>query len=122
MHDVVFDFALTAKVGIEHLTDGRGAVRKADVLYAVAVREEVLDQECALGGLAAAVEALEDKQLAAFRRMARFRNRKGLGGEAVRALLGTASLLLLWVLAVVRVLQSTWSIAGDTVWMSIAWR
>jgi hypothetical protein len=43
VNDVIFDFALTAKVGVEHLPDGCGAVWEAHVFYAVAAREEVLD-------------------------------------------------------------------------------
>ena len=38
----------------------------ADVLYAVAAREEVLDQKGTLRGLAATVKTFEDKQLSTF--------------------------------------------------------
>jgi hypothetical protein len=66
VNDVVFNIALPVKVCVEHLPDRRGAVREANVLYAVAAREEMLDQKGTLGGFAAAVEAFEDEQLAAF--------------------------------------------------------
>jgi hypothetical protein len=42
------------------LPDRRGAVREADVLYAVAAREEMLDQKGTLGGFTATVETFED--------------------------------------------------------------
>jgi hypothetical protein len=61
VYDVVFNFALTAEVGVEHLPDGRGPVGEAHVLYTVTAREEVLDQEGTLSGFTAAVQAFEDK-------------------------------------------------------------
>lgn len=66
VHHVVFHFALAGKVGVDHLADGRGAVGEADVLDAVAALAQAFDEEGALRGFAAAVQAFEDDQFATF--------------------------------------------------------
>lgn len=91
MDYVVFDFAFAGQVGVEHLPDRRGAVREADVLDAVAAGEKVFDEKGTLCGFAAAVEAFEDEQFAALGGVGGCWGGEGLGGEAVRALLGSAS-------------------------------